>query len=173
MASVLASAKPVWLNFGQHRGPTYSYNNGSKKRQNWWARFTISIANNKHNTKGHRVIKIKDLNKNWLATWHNNVNAAASEIDFCNLLLSFIWSPENWKWEKISLYILLIYYPWKWLFSSRTFQDWYKISRFSRSGFQIFIFSRKFQVFQDPYEPDIKELKHRNISSRRRSIFRE
>ena len=43
------------LNFGQHRGPTYSYNNGSKKRANWWARFTISIANNKHNTKGHRV----------------------------------------------------------------------------------------------------------------------
>ena len=34
LASVLASAKPAWLNFGQHRGPTYSYNNGSKKRQN-------------------------------------------------------------------------------------------------------------------------------------------
>ena len=50
--------------FGQHRGPTYFYNNGSKKRQNWWARFTISIANSNHNTKGHRVIKTKDLNKN-------------------------------------------------------------------------------------------------------------
>ena len=69
LASVLASAKPAWLNFGQHRGPTYSYNDGSKKRQNWWARFTISIANNKHNTKGHRVIKTKDLNKKWLAAW--------------------------------------------------------------------------------------------------------
>ena len=73
MASVLASAQPAWLNFGQHRRPTYSYNNGSRKRESWWTRFTISIANNKHNTKGHRVIKTKDLNKNWLATWqyHN------------------------------------------------------------------------------------------------------
>ena len=69
LASVLASVKSAWLNFGQHRGPTYSYNNGSKNRENWWARFTISIAN-KHNTKGHRVIKTKALNKNWLATWH-------------------------------------------------------------------------------------------------------
>ena len=43
LVSALASAKPAWLNFGQHRGTTYSYNNGSKKRQNWWARFTISI----------------------------------------------------------------------------------------------------------------------------------
>ena len=63
LASVLASAKPAWLNFGQHRGPTYSYNDdGSKKRQNWWVHFTISIANNNHNTKGHRVINTKDLN---------------------------------------------------------------------------------------------------------------
>ena len=30
LASFLASAKPAWLNFGQHRGPTYFYNNGSK-----------------------------------------------------------------------------------------------------------------------------------------------
>ena len=60
----------VPLNFGQHRRPTYSNNNGSKMRQNWWARFTISSANDNHNTKGHCVIKTKDLNKNWLATWH-------------------------------------------------------------------------------------------------------
>ena len=70
--SLLASAKPAWLNFGQHRGPIYSYNSGSKKRQNWCARFTLSIADNKHNTKGYRAIKTKDLNKNWLATWQSN-----------------------------------------------------------------------------------------------------
>ena len=34
LASVLAKAKPAWLNFGQHRGPTYSYNNGSEKKRN-------------------------------------------------------------------------------------------------------------------------------------------
>ena len=33
LASVLASAKPVWLNFYQPRGPTYSYNNGSKEEK--------------------------------------------------------------------------------------------------------------------------------------------
>ena len=57
LASALASVKPAWLNFGQHRGPTYSYNNGSEKRRNWWAQFAISIANNNCNTKSHRVIK--------------------------------------------------------------------------------------------------------------------
>mgnify|MGYP001793313129 CR=1 FL=1 len=32
LASVVASAKPAWPNCCQHRGTTYSYNNGSKKR---------------------------------------------------------------------------------------------------------------------------------------------
>ena len=32
LASVLALAKPAGLNFGQYRGPTYSYNSGSKRR---------------------------------------------------------------------------------------------------------------------------------------------
>ena len=63
LASILASAKPAWLNFGQHRGTTYFYNDSSKKKQNWWKRFTISIASNNHNTEGHGVIKTKDLSK--------------------------------------------------------------------------------------------------------------
>ena len=75
LPSFVASAKPAWLNFDQHRGTTYSYYNGSKKRQNWWSRFTISIANNNYNTKGHRVLKTKNQNKNWLATWYHSRSA--------------------------------------------------------------------------------------------------
>ena len=33
LASALASVKPAWLNLGQHRGPTYSYNNGINCKQ--------------------------------------------------------------------------------------------------------------------------------------------
>ena len=86
LASVLASTKPAWLNFGQHRGPTYSYNEGSKKRQKSWASFTISIANNKHNTKGHHVIKTKDLNKNWLAKWQNTRSQFLSTISINRMI---------------------------------------------------------------------------------------
>ena len=95
LASVLASAKPARLNFGQHRGPTYSYNDGSKKRQNWWARFTISVANNKHNTKGHRVIKTKYLNNNWLATYTWHFEAYTFRAILCALLsLNYNYIPN-------------------------------------------------------------------------------
>ena len=86
LASALASAKPSWLNFGQHRGPTYSYNNGNKKWQNGWGRFTILIANNNHNTKGHRVVNTKDLNNILLATWQNSK---------CKLRGKGVWSKSK------------------------------------------------------------------------------
>ena len=110
LASALASVKPAWLNFDQHRGPTYSYNNGSEKRRNWWARFTISIANNNHNTKGHHVIKTKDRNKNWLVkkkidknksvcVYINSLLAANSQQGFCWKTILFVL--------KLSVFVLV------------------------------------------------------------------
>ena len=72
LASVLASTKPVWLNFSQHRGPTYSYNDGNKNwkisKTNWRVlQYQLQTITT---TQGVTAWPKQKKNKTWL--WSND-----------------------------------------------------------------------------------------------------
>mgnify|MGYP001792994743 CR=1 FL=1 len=100
LVSVLASAKPAWLNFSQHRGPTNSYNNGSEKRQTDGRVLPYQLQTINTTQKGHRVSNTKDLNKNWLATWQLSTNTVCwyYELIGRNTYPQCIAGPQN-PWD--------------------------------------------------------------------------